>query len=136
MNAPELPDTEDLESTPGPEEPEHGTREDAPQTTETANPAPTPAEAPAASVSAASHPVDARAEALAIAELCQLAGQSDRILGFLAEGATPEQVRRVLLAVRADSPEIASRLHPDAAAQAVSPEHGPLMRAVRRMIGQ
>lgn len=76
-----------------------------------------------------------RAEALAIAELCQLAGQPQRIVGFLAEGATPDQVRRVLLASRAESPEIASRLNPDAPAQEASPEHGPLMRAVRRMIG-
>jgi len=136
MNAPELPDTAEHEATPGPEDPERSTLEDARQTTETPGPAPTSAEAPAANASAALDPVDARAEALAIAELCQLAGQSDRILGFLAEGAAPEQVRRVLLAVRADSPEIASRLHPDAAARAVSPEHGPLMRAVRRMIGQ
>ena len=136
MNAPELPDTAEQEGTPGPEDPDTETRDEAPQTPETPERTPTPAEAPAANPSAALHPVDARAEALAIAELCQLAGQSERILGFLAEGATPEQVRRVLLAVRADSPEIASRLHPDAAAQAVSPEHGPLMRAVRRMIGQ
>ena len=76
-----------------------------------------------------------RAEALAIAELCQLAGQPQRIAGFLAEGATPDQARRALLASRAESPEIASRLHPDAPAQEASPEHGPLMRAVRRMIG-
>jgi len=134
MNAPELPDAPEQEGTPGPEDPDTETGDGAPQTAET--PEPAPAETPAASAHAGSHPVDARAEALAIAELCQLAGQSDRILGFLAEGVTPEQVRRVLLAVRAESPEIASRLHPDAAAQAVSPEHGPLMRAVRRMIGQ
>ncbi|RYU56358.1 S49 family peptidase [Methylolobus aquaticus] len=130
MNAPELPDTAEHEATPGPDDPDAENRDEAPQTAET------PESAPAASASTTLHPVDARAEALAIAELCQLAGQSDRILGFLAEGATPEQVRRALLASRADSPEVASRLHPDAAAQAASPEHGPLMRAVRRMIGQ
>jgi len=134
MNAPELPDTAEHETPPGPDDPDAETRDEAPQTPEA--PEPAPAETPAASASAVLNPVDARAEALAIAELCQLAGQSDRILGFLAEGATPEQVRRSLLLSRADSPEIASRLHPDAAAQAVSPEHGPLMRAVRRMIGQ
>jgi signal peptide peptidase SppA len=138
MNAPELPDAPEHEAAPEMEEPEHGTREDAtpPLEPDERNSAP---HEPAAftAAAAASVPVpDARAEALAIAELCQLAGQSDRILGFLAEGVTPEQVRRVLLAVRSDSPEISSRLHPDAAAQAVSPEHGPLMRAVRRMIGQ
>jgi len=77
----------------------------------------------------------ARAEALAVAELCQLAGQSPRIVGFLAEGTTPDQVRRTLLASRADAPEIASRLDPDAPNPTHSPEHGPLMKAVRRMIG-
>jgi len=138
MNAPELPDTAEHDATPGPEDPERGTQDDAPPPLEPDEPNSAPAE-PAAitAAAAASAPVpDARAEALAIAELCQLAGHSDRILGFLTEGATPEQVRRALLLSRAESPEIASRLHPDAAAQAVSPEHGPLMRAVRRMIGQ
>lgn len=77
-----------------------------------------------------------KADTLAVAELCQLAGQSNRIAGFLAEGASPDQVRQRLLAIRAESPEIASRIHPDAQAQATSPESGPLMKAVRRMIGQ
>jgi len=138
MNAPELPDTAEHEATPDPEEPDTETRDEVPpplDPDERNSAPPEPAAFTAAAAASATVP-DARAEALAIAELCQLAGQSDRILGFLAEGATPEQVRRVLLAVRAESPEIASRLHPDAAAQAVSPEHGPLMRAVRRMIGQ
>lgn len=138
MNAPELPDTAEHEAALGQEEPDAETGDEAPPPLAPDEPNVAPAEpaALAASPSANTAVPDTRTEALAIAELCQLAGQSDRILGFLAEGATPEQVRRVLLAVRADSPEIASRLHPDGAAQAVSPEHGPLMRAVRRMIGQ
>lgn len=126
MNTPESPDTSDL--TPMPEE------EPAIETNE--NPArPTEDVAPADPLEPAAVAAG-RAEALVIAELCQLAGQSHRIVGFLAEGATPDQVRRALLASRAESPEIASRLNPDAAAQAASPEHGPLMQAVRRMIGK
>jgi signal peptide peptidase SppA len=125
MNTPESPDTSDL--TPMPEEePAIATNENPARPTEDVAPA-DPLE-PAAVATG-------RAEALAIAELCQLAGQSHRIVGFLAEGATPDQVRRALLASRAESPEIASRLNPDASAQEASPEHGPLMRAVRRMIG-
>lgn len=47
-----------------------------------------------------------RAEALAIAELCQLAGAPNRIAEFLALGASEAQVRKTLLAARADSIEI------------------------------
>jgi hypothetical protein len=56
-----------------------------------------------------------RAEALAIAELCQLAGYPQRIVTFLAQGASATEVRRALLAARAEGPEIDSRLAPDAA---------------------
>jgi signal peptide peptidase SppA len=124
MNTPESPDTSDL--TPMPEEPATTTDDNAARPAEDAALA-DPLE-PAAVAAG-------RAEALAVAELCQLAEQSHRIVGFLAEGATPDQVRRALLASRAENPEIASRLNPDASAQEASPEHGPLMRAVRRMIG-
>ena len=78
----------------------------------------------------------ARADALAIAELCQLAGQPQRIATFLAEGASESQVRRVLLASRAESPEITSVIHPDAANKAASPEQNPLMNAVKKLIGK
>ena len=78
----------------------------------------------------------ARAEALTIAELCQLAGQSQRITDFLAQGATSAQVRQSLLASRAQSEEITSSIHPDAALKA-SPGHandaGALMAAVKRL---
>ena len=78
----------------------------------------------------------ARAEALTIAELCQLAGQSQRITGFLAQGATSAQVRQTLLAARAQSEEISSVIHPDAALKA-NPGHandaGALMAAVKRL---
>ena len=78
----------------------------------------------------------ARADALAIAELCQLAGQPQRIAAFLAEGASESQVRRTLLASRAESPEITSVIHPDAANKAASPEQNPLMKAVKKLIGK
>ena len=128
MNAPEHSETSEQDPTLIPDQPTGGTGDESPQPAEPNQSNPGPAD-PAATAP------DGRAEALAIAELCQLAGQSHRIVGFLAEGATPDQVRRVLLTSRAESPEIASRLNPDAPAQEASPEHGPLMRAVRRMIG-
>jgi signal peptide peptidase SppA len=78
----------------------------------------------------------ARADALAIAELCQLAGQPQRIATFLAEGASESQVRRVLLASRAESPEITSVIHPDAANKAASPEQNLLMKAVKKLTGK
>ena len=78
----------------------------------------------------------ARADAVAIAELCQLAGQPQRTAAFLAEGASEAQVRRSLLASRAESPEISSVIHPDAAAKAASPEQNPLMKAVKKLTGK
>ncbi len=75
----------------------------------------------------------ARADALAIAELCQLAGQPQRIVGFLASGADPQQVRKALLEGRAQSPEISSVIHPDAAAKATSTDQSPLMAAVKKL---
>lgn len=80
--------------------------------------------------------VAARADALAIAELCQLAGQPERTATFLAEGASESQVRRALLAARAESTEITSLIHPDAQAPEQHPEHGPLMKAVKKLTGK
>lgn len=89
-------------------------------------------------IAAASHAAGlaARAEALTIAELCQLAGQSQRITGFLAQGATSAQVRQTLLAARAQSEEISSVIHPDAALKANpgnANDAGALMAAVKRL---
>lgn len=75
----------------------------------------------------------ARADALAIAELCQLAGQPQRTVGFLASGADAQQVRKALLEGRAQSPEISSVIHPDAAAKTTSPDQSPLMAAVKKL---
>lgn len=74
-----------------------------------------------------------RADAVAIAELCQLAGQPQRIAAFLAAGTSETQVRRMLLSARADSVEISSVLHPDASAAPASPEQSPLLKAVKKL---
>jgi signal peptide peptidase SppA len=77
-----------------------------------------------------------RAEALAIAELCQLAGYPQRIVTFLAQGASATEVRRALLAARAEGPEIDSRLAPDAPAREAHPDHNPLIQAVKKLTGK
>ncbi|MEF8736803.1 MAG: S49 family peptidase [Candidatus Accumulibacter necessarius] len=80
-----------------------------------------------------------RAEAVAIAELCQLAGYPQRTVAFLAQGASASDVRRALLAARAESPEIDSMIHPDAAAPATSLDsaaHNPLIQAVKKLTGK
>lgn len=89
-------------------------------------------------ITAASHAavLAARAEAFTIAELCQLAGQSQRITAFLAQGATSTQVRQSLLASRAQSEEISSSIHPDAALKAQpgsANDAGALMAAVKKL---
>ena len=77
-----------------------------------------------------------RAEAVAIAELCQLAGYPQRIVTFLAQGASASEVRHALLAARAESPEIDSRLAPDVPAREAHPEHSPLIQAVKKLTGK
>ena len=78
-----------------------------------------------------------RADAVAIAELCQLAGHPELTAAFLAEGVSEAHVRKALLASRADSPEILSTIAPDAA-----PTHqpqsaaNPLMAAVKKLTGK
>jgi len=77
-----------------------------------------------------------RADALAVAELCQLAGHPERTAAFLAEGASEAQVRRALLAARAESLEITSLIHPDAQAPETHPDQNPLMKAVKKLTGK
>ena len=75
--------------------------------------------------------------ALAIAELCQLAGHPELTARFLAEGASEGQVRKALLASRADSPEIRSTIAPDASApQQSQSAANPLMAAVKKLTGK
>ncbi len=78
-----------------------------------------------------------RAEIQAIVELCAIAGRPQLATEFIARGMTQIDVRRTLLEMRADGPEIASHLVPDAerGAATVDPDNNPLMRIVRKQIG-
>ena len=108
----------------------------APATTEPAV-VPTVAVVPAASTAPPS--ADAHSEAVAIAELCLLAGCPGRTGEFLAARMSVAQVRQVLLQARADQVEIASHhiagnvsgaMHaPNASATA-----NPVLDAVRKRI--
>lgn len=90
-----------------------------------------PAVAPAAS------PEAGRADAVAIAELCQLAGHPERTAAFLAAGVSEAQVRKALMASRADSPEIRSTIAPDASAlQPPLATGNPLLAAVKKLTGK
>lgn len=81
---------------------------------------------------AAAH-ATAHAQALAVAELCQLAGHPERTASFLAQGTSEAEVRRTLLAARATSVEIASLIAPDAAAsRSTQALANPLMAAVNK----
>jgi signal peptide peptidase SppA len=79
----------------------------------------------------------ARTEAVAIAELCQLAGQSDRVAAFLTQGVSASQVRQSLLASRAQSEEVTSLIHPDAVLKTSggASDAGLLMAAVKKLSG-
>lgn len=100
-------------------------------------PAPVAAPAPVAPDSAvvAAAVQSAKAESVAIAELCQLAGQSHRIAAFLTQGLSASQVRQTLLASRAQSEEITSLIAPDAAPKnaSASGDSGALMAAVKKL---
>ncbi|HMU16197.1 MAG TPA: S49 family peptidase [Thauera aminoaromatica] len=74
------------------------------------------------------------ADAVEIAQTCTLAGRTDLIAGFLEAQASPAQVRSQLLAVQADaSPEITSRITPDAVRPAAS---NPLIDAAKQIAAQ
>ena len=78
-----------------------------------------------------------RADAVAIAELCQLAGHPELTAAFLAEGVSEAHVRKALLASRADSPEIRSTIAPDAAIPKQNKSAAnPLMAAVKKLTGK
>ena len=82
-------------------------------------------------------PAENGTNALAIAELCQLAGHPELTARFLAEGSSEGQVRKALLASRADSPEIRSTIAPDAAPpQQSQSAANPLMAAVKKLTGK
>lgn len=74
-----------------------------------------------------------RADALAIVEMCQLAGHSDRAATYLSQGTPVAQVRRALLDARAQSTEITSLINPDAKPAQARDENNPLMQAVKKL---
>ena len=93
--------------------------------------------APADDKRASAAPGASHADAIAIAELCQLAGHSELTARFLSEGATESQVRKSLLAARAESVEIHSTITPiDGDAALHRPAANPLMAAIKKLTGK
>ena len=76
--------------------------------------------------------VSGRTQAQAIAELCLIAGHANRTAEFLASGMSESQVRRALLNARAEQPEIASRINPDAVV-AHPTAASPVVAAVKKL---
>lgn len=74
-----------------------------------------------------------RADTLAIVEMCQLAGHSDRAATYLSQGTPVAQVRRALLDARAQGTEITSLINPDAKPAQARDENNPLMQAVKKL---
>jgi signal peptide peptidase SppA len=73
-------------------------------------------------------------DAIEIAQTCTLAGRADLIAGFLQTQTAPATVRTRLLAAQAEtSPEITSRIAPDAARPTAS---NPLIDAAKRLAAQ
>jgi len=91
-----------------------------------------PQPAPVASTALAQSFASGRVQAQAIAEMCLIAGQSQRTAEFLAAGFSEAQVRRALLDARADQPEIASRITVDAGTSQ-RPENSPVVAAVKKL---
>ena len=74
------------------------------------------------------------ADAVEIAQTCTLAGRTDLIAGFLEAQSSPAPVRSQLLAAQAEaSPEITSRIAPDAARPVAS---NPLIDAAKQIAAQ
>jgi signal peptide peptidase SppA len=93
--------------------------------------------APADDKRASAAPGASHADAIAIAELCQLAGHSELTARFLSEGATESQVRKSLLAARAESVEIHSTITPiDGDTALHRPAANPLMAAIKKLTGK
>ncbi len=110
---------------------------DQPQTDEPVPSATPEADKPVADEASPATTDASRADAVAIAELCQLAGHPELTAAFLAEGVSEAQVRKALLASRADSPEIRSTFAPDASApQQSQSAANPLMAAVKKLTGK
>ena len=73
------------------------------------------------------------ADAVEIAQTCSLAGRTDLTAGFLEARVSPAKVRSQLLAAQADnSPEIVSRISPDATTS-ITPTSNPLVDAAKQL---
>ena len=92
-----------------------------------------PAALPTPTASVAPPAPDPQGEAVAVAELCLLAGCPERTTEFLAARMSAAQVRQVLLQARADQVEIASH-HLANAAPAAATTTNPVLDAVRKRI--
>lgn len=76
-------------------------------------------------------------DAQEVAELCALAGCPERTAAYLATRTMPTKVRSQLLSARADSPEITSRIVPDATHPTPqSLNENPLVMAARARAGK
>ena len=71
-------------------------------------------------------------DALAIAEMCLLAGVPERTAEFLTTRVSAAHVRKVLLDARAQHVQITSRITAEASTEAAN----PLITAVKKMIGK
>ena len=73
-------------------------------------------------------------DAQEVAELCALAGCPERTAAYLTTRTMPTKVRSQLLSAKAEaSPEIVSRIAPDAARPAPA---NPLLEAARNLAAQ
>ena len=91
-----------------------------------ADPAGSPSQSPTATLTVA--------DAVEIAQTCQLAGRADLIAGFLEANTAPATVRSQLLSAKAEaSPEIVSRIAPDASRPAPA---NPLLEAAKSLAAQ
>lgn len=73
------------------------------------------------------------ADAVEIAQTCSLAGRTDLTAGFLEARVSPAKVRSQLLVAQADnSPEIVSRISPDATTS-ITPTSNPLVDAAKQL---
>ena len=74
------------------------------------------------------------AQVLAIAEMCLLAGKSEMTAALIERGVSVDQARKELLAAKASgSPEISSRILPEAGTQTqAKPEDSPVVRAAQQ----
>ena len=88
-----------------------------------------------ASAAGQSHDIKAAsAQVLAIAEMCLLAGKSEMTAALIERGVSVDQARKELLAAKASgSPEISSRILPEAGTQTqAKPEDSPVVRAAQQ----